>query len=444
MHPSRTPPPTPQARRSAPRSPGADPSRTPAYSGHRQSAAGTAPSPEACPRRRPALAIAAAVVIFVLALAAVLLVAHAAAAGEGTAPPSSSPGRMRFDPLPSAGHPLVTLPWGSGPGAVGLDPAGEGLRRAPWALAVAPDGRLAVLDVVNDRLVLLSARGEPLGTIPSGLADARFLAVDDARIHVLDADAERRVASFDWSGTLLAKVDLPELDEPISGLLIQEGAPVVETAHTDVYVIHPGDTPELDLLPVDPEDPTVSPPADRAPRSPAKLRPIVGRPLRSQRFGHVRGSFAPPDRVRLQLTPRPTSDRMPPTKRPAPADEPAPSVDRAAAALDATVVLPEPIEHLVSLDGDGRDGIIVGVRLLRNVGSESAPLMVSRLSAGYALGVPSAGVSGTPTAAPSLLLTDGGIGESGQPYAVGPDGSVYQARATADGYAIRVHTFPEE
>ena len=44
----------------------------------------------------------------------------------------------------------------------------------------------------------------------------------------------------------------------------------------------------------------------------------------------------------------------------------------------------------------------------------------------------------------TLALDDtGGIAETGNPYTVGPDGRIYQPRATEEGYVIFVHTFPQ-
>ena len=59
-------------------------------------------------------------------------------------PPSGTLAEEQPAALPSAGSVLVTLPWGSGEGQVGLMRVDEGLTRGPEALAVAPDGRIAV------------------------------------------------------------------------------------------------------------------------------------------------------------------------------------------------------------------------------------------------------------------------------------------------------------
>ena len=87
---------------------------------------------------------------------------------------------------------LVTLPWGAARGEVGLAEPAEGLARGPEALAVAPDGRIAILDSVNKRVLVLGPRPEVRRSTPTLRSPApRFLAVDDDRIYVLDCDADR-------------------------------------------------------------------------------------------------------------------------------------------------------------------------------------------------------------------------------------------------------------
>jgi hypothetical protein len=72
---------------------------------------------------------------------------------------------------------LVTLPWGNQAGQVGLAQPQQGLTRGPEALAVAPDGRIAVLDSVNRRVVFLDSAGQVTNTATVPLSEPRFLAV---------------------------------------------------------------------------------------------------------------------------------------------------------------------------------------------------------------------------------------------------------------------------
>ena len=126
----------------------------------------------------------------------------------------------------SAGTALVTLSWGDGDGQVGLERPTEGLTRGPEALAVAPDGRIAVLDSVNRRVMLLDAEGEPTGAVAAPLAEPRFLAVDDDLLYVLDCDADRQLLTLDWDGVTVDTVTLPELSDVVTGLFATSDGPV--------------------------------------------------------------------------------------------------------------------------------------------------------------------------------------------------------------------------
>ena len=126
----------------------------------------------------------------------------------GAGPDGSSP---RGDTRARCSRPPVgpaprTGSWSPFPGAAGTDQVGlaqpaEGLTRGPEALAVAPDGRIAVLDSVNSRLVLLAADGAVAGTVPLTLTEPRFLAVDDGLIYVLDADTDRQLVMLRLAGS---------------------------------------------------------------------------------------------------------------------------------------------------------------------------------------------------------------------------------------------------
>lgn len=61
---------------------------------------------------------------------------------------------------------VLSLPWGQGEGSVGLWRGGDGRAYGPPSFAVAPDGRVAVLDAAGQRVLLFDAQGRPLAAWP--------------------------------------------------------------------------------------------------------------------------------------------------------------------------------------------------------------------------------------------------------------------------------------
>ena len=278
------------------------------------------------------------------------------------------------------------LPWGSGPGAVGLATQAEGLARGPEALAVAPDGRIAILDSVNRRVVTLDSTGAFLDALPVGLSSPRFIATDGATIHVLDADEDGRLVSLDWQGTVLGEASLESSDTPVTGLFAREGQAYVEWGHGRVAAIRPGERAFSAAQPGRPLGPLGNAYAQ----------------ARHTRGGHPRVSV-----VRDPRRPAGVPDEL---------------------EFDSDV----PLDHLVSLDADTDGAVILGARTERSdTRQENAPALVLVRVA-------------DPTQPATLALDDtGGIAETGNPYTVGPDGRIYQPRATEEGYVVLVHTFPQ-
>jgi hypothetical protein len=333
----------------------------------------------------------------------------------------------------SAGFLLVTLPWGDGPGQVGLQRPSEGLSRGPEALAVAPDGLIALLDSVNHRVMLLSSAGEPLLTIPSNLPEPRFLAVDSRHIYALDCDSAHRVLGWDRTGALVLdrSVALPT-DQPVTALMARDGGLFVETGHERVYPLaslgpgkrtaavtgDPGATNSVAAATPSVDGATPSTDTELPALDPATPS-LTGRPEGGPDQHLVQARLTRGDRPRIHLL--------------APDGKPAPGAPQ-----EISLDIPETVEHLVSVDEAPRPSgtdLLVGARLLGRsddrAGNE-ARLLVARIPA-----------DGSTRPAQALLLKESRFAYVGQPYVAAPDGRIYQPLPTPEGYSILVHTIPE-
>jgi hypothetical protein len=329
----------------------------------------------------------------------------------------------------TAGTLLITLPWGSGDGQVGLRAPAEGLTQGPEALAVAPDGRVAVLDSVNRRVLFLDPAGQVAGSAAVPLTQARFLAVDDERLYVLDCDTDRRLAVLDWSGSSLGFLALPGLPDVVTGLFATVRGPCVEVAHRDTYLVsatgQAGSAAGLATAGSQAQ-------ANGTPAKPAQcsLRALAGRPM-DRALGWVANvTFSPGQNPRVRSFNVDKAD-LKPTKT----DEASPSVASGRA-----------IEHLVSVDGDGKGGLIIGARLLEPEMRDGRPayLVLSRLAAAGA-GAPAGAISDkTAGAMDTMFLVESSFAYLGMPYVVAPDGRVFQPSASDAGYSIYVHAFSGE
>jgi hypothetical protein len=335
------------------------------------------------------------------------------------------------DPPVSQGTLLVRLPWGDGPGEVGLQKPAEGLGRGPEALAIAPDGRIAVLDSVNHRIDVLSAQGTPLSTIPVDLPEPRFLAVGTTGVYVLDCDAGRRVQGWDWDGTqtFSSPLALPT-DQPVTNLILSGTQVLVEVGHESVFPVAGGPNPTsvgaaggVSALQASVEGPSALP----------------GRPADSSGGHFVQARFKPGDQPRMRLLDA-TGRSLPGAPREIalsttkkleflvsvdpirPVQE---SAGSAPAGGDAT-------GQATGVDVSAAGGLIVGARIVTSpAGENGAPgLLVARVSLDTADGSPSA-----------IMLREGSYVHIGQPYVVGPDGVLYQPLATDEGYSIYIHNF---
>ena len=214
-------------------------------------------------------------------------------------------------------------------------PVCRGKRLRPEALAVTPNGRIAVLDSVNKRLLFLDATGRPSGTAEIALAEPRFLAVDNDRLYVLDCDADRKVLVLDWAGAVRETLPLPELPDVVTALFAAEVGPCVEVAHDSVFLL------------------TKDAGAAGAAPNRSSLRSVAGRPLDRTLTRAAKVTFAPTKGLHMK-TFKVERGSLKATKL-AEASPGRPSTHK--------------VEHLVSVDGDGAGGVIVGARVTDAVDS---------------------------------------------------------------------------
>ena len=366
----------------------------------------------------PLIALATALSLLALLLCAFfvpgfVLRAEADTTVPTTQPAPAQPGTGETLPAqpapvePPPGRALVSLPWGDGAGEVGLAQPGEGLTRGPEALAVAPDGRIAILDSVNLRLVLLAGDGSFAANVPLRLSQPRFLAVDNDRLYVLDADADRRLVCLDWQGAEVRSAAMPAVDDSVTGLFATDGGPCVEVAHDEVFLVEFKDNGGQDG-------------AKRA--AAAALHALAGRPLDRDLGKAAKVTFKPREGVKLK---RSTVDKK--SLRTVQAQTVTPSL-----------VAGRKVEHLVSLDGDGKGGLVIGARLLRQQGDpvDAPSLVVGRLSG------TSDQLGAATVMTDILMLSDSPFAYLGQPYVVAPDGRIFQPVGSDAGYTILVQSLP--
>jgi hypothetical protein len=325
---------------------------------------------------------------------------------------------------PQTGTVFAHLPWGDGDGQVGLAKAREGLTRGPEALAVAPDGRVAVLDSVNRRLVLLDASGGFIGNITVALAQPRFLAVDDQTLYVADADDDHKLVTFAWSGELTAEAALPATTDMVSGLFSTSEGPCVELGHRDSLVVTDRSVKFVPGRPLDRE-----------------LRMIASATCRPGQAVRVRACSVSAagvgDAPQTAAGVASRSGASPATESMAIAEE---------AELRPALASGAAVEHLVSVDSDGRGGLLVGARLVRpqTKGKLTSALAITRLlSQDSGQGEVSPHSIQAKSAA-VLLLAECDFAYLGVPYVVAADGRIFQPFADETGYTVLIHTFEEE
>lgn len=139
--------------------------------------------------------------------------------------------------------------FGSGPQQLGVRRDQEAAPEAPMAIAIAPDGRLGILDQVNQRLHILAAPALAPGNADDVIALDRATFQDLAwqrgdRIWLLDRlGAQPAVVLIDLHGAVIREVPLAESMNPggITGLFWREDGLYLEHEHADLQRIADGE-----------------------------------------------------------------------------------------------------------------------------------------------------------------------------------------------------------
>ena len=354
-----------------------------------RSGAGGAPPGFAGRRRRWVGIFTVTTAVTACALIACALFAPVTVFGAQASTAGSFGGPLKL----SSGVLLTTLPWGTGAGQVGLEQPSEGLTRGPEALAVSPDGRIAVLDSVNRRVVFLDSGGQQTRCAQLLLSEPRFIAVTDSCVYVLDCDESRSVEKLDWAGTSCGRMMLPALPDVVTGLFATLSGPCVEIAHDQVYLLTNGSAQTGN---------------SSGAWCIARLTSEPGRPLDQTLTRLANVAFAPGSELELASfvnTGGTTTNKVTDLNMAVPADR--------------------TIENLVSVDGDVNGGVVIGAGLMdADASQQQAVLLLRRfVLAGDGTMVPASQSGG---GSDSFALVDWSSAYVGQPYVVAPDGRVFQ------------------
>jgi hypothetical protein len=99
------------------------------------------------------------------------------------------------------GKASILVSWGAGSTQLGRDRPNEGNPEAPMAFAFGPNNELWMLDQVNARIVVRSAEGDLLRTLPVS-ASAQDIVVSDRGYATLDRHGDKEVALYNLQGKL--------------------------------------------------------------------------------------------------------------------------------------------------------------------------------------------------------------------------------------------------
>jgi hypothetical protein len=392
----------------------------------------------------------------VAGLGALPLVAWTATSGaRGAGPPEPTDIVLTVPAEVSAGVALFTLPWGDDAGQVGLSRRDDEEARGPEAFAVSDDGRFALIDSVNGRLLLLSPAGEPLAAIPLEVAAPRFVAATSEHVYVLDADQDMRLVTYTWDGVQSGAVTVGPFDDPVTALLLDSsGLPVVESGHELVTTIPDvGTDTAAAIAPSSPGDD-----GDTESGTTAEEGGVAEVDAAAEEFGSApaAGVLTAPSVQEDGVPPGPSRRSITANGRPTPQDPDrrvkAGMIRRGQARVeeveegrgrvrgwDVTVKPGVRIDHIISLDPLPTGEVVLGLRAVKvepRTGPDGRAL--DPLDGSVSLLISEIGDETR-----TLALTEGSTVYLGPPYVVAPDGTIYEPRATDDGYQILRHSFDE-
>jgi len=146
------------------------------------------------------------------------------------------------------GELALSLPWGSGPEAVGIQQReGYPLKEGPVAIGVAEDGRIAVSDHVNGRILIFDPINQSFSSVPLPFEYVRIRAL-------LQFDRDGQLAILDPVGKPIdsSEIKIPQLYRVNGNGSIQEEAPVFAAYPAklteDLEVLDDGDGRWISLL----------------------------------------------------------------------------------------------------------------------------------------------------------------------------------------------------
>lgn len=146
-----------------------------------------------------------------------------------------------LQPLTTATHQTVrlVLPWGGEPHQLGLDPGGpQQPPKGPATVAIAPDGRLAVLDTVKQRIALFKPDGAYAGSIPADRLDTDIAILPDGTTAVLNL-AATTVRTLAQDGQLLDSTLAGPSFKTATGIDYVQGRLWLVTAYQEAYPVGP-------------------------------------------------------------------------------------------------------------------------------------------------------------------------------------------------------------